>query len=157
MTNESLRSAECLICYPPWQWMCIIRCIQTQTKINWQKCNSLWKTNHKYLWGEAGHTISKLCAGQLTKNVLPGRFAEPVGAHWDEKIKNEWNIANELCPNIIKLKHVENRENVMVYRNQNKIICVFRQVMQSANCELTRRLKHVLVDQLGVLFCVEWN
>ena len=87
--------------------------------------------------------------------MLPGRSAEPVGAHWDEKIKNEWNIANELCPNIIKLKHVENRENVMVYRNQNKIICVFRQVMQSANCELTRRLKHVLVDQLGMLFCVE--
>ena len=96
-----------------------------------------------------------MCAGQLTKNVLPGGSAEPVGAHWDGKITNEWNIGTELCPNITKLKHVENRENVMVYKNQNKIPCVFRQVMQSANCELTRRLKHVLVDQLGMLFCVE--
>ena len=144
MTNESLRSAKCLICSPPWQWICIIRCIQTQTKINWQKCNSLWKTNHKYLWGEVGHTISKLCAGKLTKNVLPGRSAEPVGAHWDGKITNEWSNGNETCPNITKLKHVQNGENVMFCRKRNNILCVLRQVMQSANCELTRQLKHAL-------------
>ena len=33
----------------------------------------------KYLSGEAGYAISKLCAGQATKNVLVDRSAEPYG------------------------------------------------------------------------------
>ena len=99
-----------------------------------------------------------MCAGQLTKNVLPGGSAEPVGAHWDGKITNEWSNGNETWPNITKLKHVQNDENVMFCRKWKNILCVLRQVMQSANCELARRLKWVvLVDQLGMLFCVKWK
>ena len=82
-----------------------------------------------------------MCAGQLTKNVLPGGSAEPVGAHWDGKITNEWSNGNETWPNITKLKHVQNDENVMFCRKRKNILCVLRQVMQSANCELARRLK----------------
>ena len=35
--------------------------------------------------GEAGNKISKLCAGQPTKNVLVGGSTESMRAHWDGK------------------------------------------------------------------------
>ena len=38
--------------------------------------------------GEVGNAISKLCAGQATKNVLVNGSAEPVGAHWDGEKAN---------------------------------------------------------------------
>ena len=81
---------------------------------------------------------AKLCSHQATKNVLVGRFTESAGAYWNGKIANEWNIGNETCPDIIKLKHVRNGKNVMVCRNKNKILFVVRQVLQSANCVPTR-------------------
>ena len=43
----------------------------------------------------AVHAIRKLCPGHATKNVLVGLSAEPVRAHWDRNIVNEWNIRNE--------------------------------------------------------------
>ena len=81
--------------------------------------------------------------------------AEPAGAHWDGKIANKWIIRNETCPDIIKLKHVRNGENIIVFKNLKKIFSVARKVMQSANCALTRRLKDVLVDQPGMLLCTK--
>ena len=32
--------------------------------------------------------------------MLVGLSAEPVRAHWDGKIANEWNIGNETCADI---------------------------------------------------------
>ena len=81
---------------------------------------------------------AKLCSGQATKDVLVGRSTEHARAYWNGKIANEWDIGNKTCPDIIKLKHVRNGKNVMVCRNQNKILCVVRQVLQSANCVPTR-------------------
>ena len=67
---------------------------------------------------------------------------EPAGIEWWQK-HQKWGL------------------NIFIYSKTQlpvkKILCVLRQVIQSANCELTRRLKYVLVDQLGMLFCVEWN
>ena len=41
-------------------------------------------TKIKYICvGEAGNAISKLCAGQVTKNVLVDGSAELMGVHWD--------------------------------------------------------------------------
>ena len=37
--------------------------------------------------GKAGNVISKLCAGQATKNESVNRFAEALGAHWDKEMK----------------------------------------------------------------------
>ena len=42
--------------------------------------------------GEAGNIISKLCAGQATKNGSVNRSAEPLGAHRDEEAANNKNI-----------------------------------------------------------------
>ena len=39
--------------------------------------------------GKAGNKIRKLCAGQVTKNVLEDGSTEPVVAHWDGKKANE--------------------------------------------------------------------
>ena len=39
--------------------------------------------------GEAGNVISKLCAGQTTKNRSANRSAEPLGAHQDEEVANK--------------------------------------------------------------------
>ena len=75
------------------------------------------------------------------KSVLVSSSAEPVGAHWYRKKANQWNIGNETCPDIIKLKHVANGKNVIVCRNRNKIVCVVRQLTQSANCAPARQLK----------------
>ena len=76
-----------------------------------------------------------------------------MGAHWDGKIASEWNIRNKTWRDIMKLKHVQNGENIIVCRNQNKnkILCVVRQVMQTVNWVLVRRLRNVLLGQLGVL------
>ena len=52
--------------------------------------------------GEAGNAISKLCTGKATKNVLVDRSAEPLGAHWDAEIANEYNI---------ETKHVQTYSN----------------------------------------------
>ena len=38
--------------------------------------------------GEASDAISKLYAGQATKNVLVIGSAEPMGAHWDREKEN---------------------------------------------------------------------
>ena len=59
--------------------------------------------------------------------VVHGRSAEPMGAHWDGKIANEWNIRNETRRDIIKLKHVRNFDASVV-----------RQVMQTVNCAPAR-------------------
>ena len=40
----------------------------------------------------------------------------------------------------------EIEENAIIRENRNKILCVVRQVMESANCAPIRRLKNVLVD-----------
>ena len=85
--------------------------------------------------------IKKFYTGQVTKNVLVGCSAESLGAHSGGKIANEWNIGNETCPDIIKLKHVKNGKNVIVCKNRNKILCVLRQMMQSATFVQARRLK----------------
>ena len=37
---------------------------------------------------EKGNTMSKLCAGQATKNGWVGHSAEPSDAHWDEEMTN---------------------------------------------------------------------
>ena len=42
--------------------------------------------------GEAGNAISKLCAGQATKNKWVGRSAETLGAHWDEEMAEKGNM-----------------------------------------------------------------
>ena len=60
---------------------------------------------------------------------------------------------NETCPDIIKLKHVRNGENVIVCKNRNKVPCVVRQVTQSANCAPARRLKMCWLMNLG---CFQW-
>ena len=39
--------------------------------------------------GEASNAISKLCAGQVTKNKQVDRSAEPFVAHWDGEMANE--------------------------------------------------------------------
>ena len=39
--------------------------------------------------GEAGDVISKLCAGQLTKNGSVYCSAELLGAHWHEEMINK--------------------------------------------------------------------
>ena len=62
--------------------------------------------------------------------VVLGRSAEPMGAHWDGKIANEWNIRTETRRAIIKLKQVRNFDASVV-----------RQVMQTVNCAPARRLK----------------
>ena len=36
----------------------------------------------------ASHAISKMCAGEATKNVFVDCAAEPAGAHWDGEIAN---------------------------------------------------------------------
>ena len=41
------------------------------------------QTEKKMVDGKAGIKISKLCAGQVTKNVLEDASTEPVWAHWD--------------------------------------------------------------------------
>ena len=38
-------------------------------------------------------------------------------------------------------------KNAIVCKTQNKNFCVVRQVMQSVNCALAKRLKNMLVDQ----------
>ena len=45
-----------------------------------------------------------------------------------------------------KTKNVSKGENEMACENRSKIICIVRQVMQSANCAPARRLKNELVD-----------
>ena len=46
------------------------------------------QTENTMVDGEAGDKISKLCAGQATKNVLEGGSTEPVWAHWDGEKAN---------------------------------------------------------------------
>ena len=46
----------------------------------------------------------------------------------------------------MKLYYVCKGKNTIVCEKQNKIVCVARQVKQSANCASVRRLKIVLVD-----------
>ena len=53
---------------------------------------------------------------------------------------------NEIYSDIFKLKHIWTGENAIVCSNGNKILCMARQVIQSANCVLARRLKNELVD-----------
>ena len=47
--------------------------------------------------------------------MLFGRSAEPVGAYWDGKKGNKWKM--------IKLKHVQNGENVIVCGKPNSLCC----------------------------------
>ena len=49
------------------------------------------------------------------KIVLVGCSSKPVGAYWDRKNANKWNI--------IKLKHVQNGENVIVCGKTNSLCC----------------------------------
>ena len=51
---------------------------------------------------------------------------------------------NETCLDIIKLKHVQKGENVIVCKNRNKILSVVKQA---------RQLKNALVGKLGMLLC----
>ena len=92
-----------------------------------------------------------MCVDQATKNVLVNDSPEPSGIHWDRKLANKWKVRNETYLNIIKLKHVQNGKSAIVCKNQKTILCVARQVIQSANCASARRLKNVLMDQLGIL------
>ena len=59
----------------------------------------------------------------------------------------------------VNVKYVRNGKSGIVCGNQNKIFLpnksVVRQVMQSANCALARRLKNVLVDLLVMLLCIK--
>ena len=91
----------------------------------------------------------------MTKSVLVDCSVETAGTHWEEKIAIKWNIRNETCPDIIKLKHVRNDENVIVCKNRNKSLCAVRQMMQSAKYVPAGQLKNVLVDQLRMLFCTK--
>ena len=43
---------------------------------------------NKMVAGEVGNKISKLCASQVTKNVLEDGSAGPVWAHWDGEKSN---------------------------------------------------------------------
>ena len=147
MRNESLNCPERLICYAPCQRICIIRCNQTQTKINQQKFNSLQKPKHICLSGEAGHAISKFCAARSLKL----RQLISLLSLREHTVIERYQINGTLG----MTKHVRNGENVIVCRNRNKILCVVRQVMQSANWAPTRRLKNVLVGQLGMLLCIK--
>ena len=49
------------------------------------------------------------------KIVLVGCSSKPVEAYWDRKNANKWNI--------IKLKHVQNGENVIVCGKPNFVCC----------------------------------
>ena len=49
------------------------------------------------------------------KIVLVGCSSKPVEAYWDRKNANKWNI--------IKLKHVQNGENVIVCGKPNSLCC----------------------------------
>ena len=100
------------------------------------------KPKQKYLWAEAGHPNSKLCASQATKNGLVDRSAEPEGAHWDGKMVKKMEPRNETYSDIIiTLKHVWKGENATDCEHRNRILCVVTQVMQSANCARGRQLK----------------
>ena len=95
---------------------CVIRCVQTETKINWHKCNSVWKRKHTECpWGEAGCANSRYVPDKRLKVVLVGCSSKSVGAYWDRKNANKWNI--------IKLKHVQNGENVIVCGKPNSLCC----------------------------------
>ena len=68
--------AEWLVCYPPCQRICVIRFIKTQTKINWQKSNSLWKPKHKCPWDDRQVMQSANCAPTRwikMQNCVPSR------------------------------------------------------------------------------------
>ena len=46
------------------------------------------QTENKMIGGEVGDEISKLCASQVTKNVLEDGSTELVWAHWDGEKAN---------------------------------------------------------------------
>ena len=55
-----------------------------------------------FLRCEAGDVLRKLCTGQATKNGSMDRSAEPLRAHWDEKIGKKMEHRNEACSDISK-------------------------------------------------------
>ena len=83
--------------------------------------------------GEAGNAISKLCTGQATKTVLVDRSAEPLGAHWDAEIANEYNIETKHVQTYSNSKYEKwFGKNVMSLQTKTKLLVV-RQVIQSTN------------------------
>ena len=66
-------------------------------------------------------------------------------AHWDGKIVNEGNVG---------LKYIQTYSNSSIYElvkmqlsvQMETKFCMVRQVIQSANCVLARRLKNELAD-----------
>ena len=94
----------------------VIRCVQTPTKINWHKWNSVGKRKHTECpWGEAGCASSRCVPAKWLKIVLVGCSSKPVGTYWHRKNANKWNI--------IKPKHVRNGENVIVCGKPNSLCC----------------------------------
>ena len=89
---------------------------------------------------EAGYAISKLCTGRAIKNVSVDRSAEPFVTHWDEEMANEsWK--RNMFRYVKTLKYKEcTGENAVSVQTETKWLGM-RQIMQSANCALTRRLK----------------
>ena len=69
--------------------------IQTQKYI-WNKRTGKktvgCSNKNKIVGGEASNAITKLCASRATKNIKVDRSAEPLGAHWDAEMANEYNI-----------------------------------------------------------------
>ena len=55
--------------------------------------------------------------------AVHGRSAEPMGAHWDGKIANEWNIRNKTRRDIIKLKRAKLRCKCCEAGDANSKLC----------------------------------
>ena len=53
------------------------------------------QTENKMVGGKTGNKISKLCAGQATKNVLEDGSTEPVWAHWAGTEKRQMDEAQK--------------------------------------------------------------
>ena len=62
---------------------------------------------------------------------------------------------DETYSDIFKRKHIWTGENAINCSNGNKILCMARQVIQSANCALARQLKNVLVYLTWKLLCTK--
>ena len=70
------------------------------------------------------------------KIVLLGRSAEPVGAYWDGKKANKWKM--------IKLKHVQNGENVIVCGKPNSLCCEAGDVISKLSAyQTTKKLANM--------------
>ena len=57
-------------------------------QVNWLRDDGVLKLKQNG-WCEARNMMNKLCAGQATKKGSVIGSAEPMGAHWDVKMRHK--------------------------------------------------------------------